>query len=239
LESDVRAAAAAEARFGAGRLYRLFVYVSVGTGISSALVQDGVPLTGARGGAVVLSSAPISVPCAACGGWSEFVLEDFSSGRALAQRYREASGREIENAQEVVLAAANGDRDAIAVVEGAGRALGSAVAWLVNVLDPEAVVVGGGLGLAGGLFWDGLEQATRAHIWNEAARQLPIVPAALGRDAGLIGAALAAHRQVSSCGMVGNPSLAFLSGERRVHPASAISATRANEPLTKRERSEP
>jgi glucokinase len=189
-ESDVRAAAAAEARLGAGRPYRLFVYVSVGTGISSTLVQEGVPLSGARGGAVVLSTAPISVPCDACGAWSEFVLEDFSSGQALARRYREASGREVENAQQVVLAAANGDHHANAVVESAGRALGSAVAWLVNVLDPEAVIVGGGLGLAGSLFWDCLTRATRSHIWNEEARGLPIIPAALGADAGLIGAAL-------------------------------------------------
>lgn len=189
-ESDVRSAATAEARFGAGRRFRQFVYISIGTGISSTLVQDGIPLVGARGGAVVLSTAPVSVPCGACGAWTEFVLEDFSSGRALACRYHEVSGREVGSAQQVVLAAAHGDHDAMAVVESAARALGSAIAWLVNVLDPEAVLVGGGLGLAGGLYWDCLVHATRSHIWNNEARDLPIVPAALGSDAGLIGAAL-------------------------------------------------
>ena len=64
---------------------------------------------------------------------------------------------------------------------------------VVNVLDPEAVVVGGGLGLAGGRYWDALVDAARRHVWADAARGLPVVPAALGADAGLLGAA--AHAQ--------------------------------------------
>jgi glucokinase len=193
-ESDVRAAALAEAALGAGHGLASFVYVSIGTGISSTLVQHDVPLVGARGGALVLSTAPLSVPCDTCGAWSEFVLEDYASGRALARRYGEMSGREVASAQEVVLAAVRGDRDALAVVDTAAVALGSAIGWLINVLDPEAVVIGGGLGLAGGLYWDCLNQTTRAHIWNTSARDLPIVPAALGLDAGLIGAALATRK---------------------------------------------
>jgi glucokinase len=193
LSSDVRAAALAEATFGAGRPYRLFVYVSIGTGISSSLVLDGLPLAGARGGAVVLSTAPLSIPCNGCGDWSEFVLEDFASGRALARRFSDASGKATASALDVVRAAAQGDRDAIAVVDSAAYALGSAVGWLVNVLDPEALIIGGGLGRTGGLYWDCLVQSTRAHIWNEEARELPILPAALGPDAGVIGAALAAQ----------------------------------------------
>jgi glucokinase len=55
-----------------------------------------------------------------------------------------------------------------------------------------AVVVGGGLGLAGGLYWDACVTSARAHVWAEATREVPILPAALGHDAGLIGAATAA-----------------------------------------------
>ena len=209
--SDVRAAALAEATFGAGRPYRIFVYVSVGTGISSTLVQDGVPLAGARGGAVVLSTAPLSVPCDGCGDWSEFVLEDYASGRAIARRYREASGATADSALDVVLATAKGDRDAIAVVESAAYALGSAIGWLVNVLDPEAVVIGGGLSRAGDLYLDCLARSTRAHIWHEETRDLPILPAALGADAGLIGAALSVQCQRQA---LGSPHL-MTQGERR------------------------
>lgn len=194
-ESDVRAAALAEAELGAGEPYDLFVYLSLGTGISSTLVQEGVPLVGARGGALVLSTGPLGMPCGSCGAWREFILEDFASGRALAERYGETTGRAIASAHEVIVAATEGDSEAMAIVDSAAEALGSAVGWLVNVLDPEALVVGGGLGLAGGRYWEQLVRSTRAHVWNEAARHLPIVQAALGPDAGLIGAALAARRQ--------------------------------------------
>lgn len=192
-ESDVRAAALAEAEFGTGQPYDLFVYVSVGTGISSTLVQEGVPLVGARGGALVLSTGPLGMPCGSCGAWRDFILEDFASGRALAARFSEATGREVSSAQAVLAAAAEEDAAAIAIVDSASEALGSALGWLVNVLDPEALVIGGGLGLAGGRYWDTLVPATRSHIWNDAARHLPIIRAALGPDAGLIGAALAAR----------------------------------------------
>ena len=81
------------------------------------------------------------------------------------------------------------------MVREAGRALGVAVGFLVNVLDPAAVVVGGGLGLAGGAYWESLVASTRRHVWADDTRSLPIVPAALGADAGVVGAAATAwHR---------------------------------------------
>ena len=93
IESDVRAAALAESTFGAGRELDSFAYVSIGSGISSTVVQDGVPLVGARGGALVLSSGTLGVPCPECSNWTEFVLEDFASGPALARRYATATGQ--------------------------------------------------------------------------------------------------------------------------------------------------
>lgn len=185
--SDVRAAALAEARFGAGKSRQLFAYISIGTGISSCLVLGGKPLTGARGNALVLSSAPISVPCG--DGWTSFVLEDFSSGPAIAKRYKSATGAIAIQSEDVVVRAEKGDQMAVEIVESAGRALGSNVGFLINVTDPEAVVVGGGLGLAGGLFWESFVVSTRAHIWSEQTRELPIVMAGLGTSAGVIGAA--------------------------------------------------
>ena len=184
-EADVRAAALAEAAFGAGRPYRLFAYVTIGTGISYSLVQDGRPFAGARGNALVLASSPVSVLCPGCGTWVRTVLEEFAGGPGLARR----SGR--GRAEDVLAAAAAGDLEAVRVVREAGEAVGAAVGWLVNVLDPEAVAVGGGLGLAGGPYWDALVDSTRRHVWAEAARGLPVVPAGLGADAGLVGAAVA------------------------------------------------
>ena len=191
IASDVRAAALAEARFGSGRAFRQFVYVSVGTGISSTLVVDGVPLAGARGGAVVLSTGPISVPDER-GGWTRFVLEEYASGPSLVSRYAAATGRSLPNAEAVLAAAASGDVDAACIIDAGARALGSAIAWLINVLDPETIVLGGGLGAADGRFGDGVRAAIAEHVWNPEARHLPVLPAALGGDAGLIGAALTA-----------------------------------------------
>lgn len=191
IESDVRAAALAEARFGAGQLYGTLVYVTVGTGISSCLVQGGVPYRGSRGNALVLASGPVTSVCDRCGARHDVVLEDIASGPALASRYGGRVGRDVAHGWQVVEAAEAGEPDAVAVVGFAGEALGNAVGWLVNVLDPEAVIVGGGLGLAGGLYWDRFVSSTRAHVWSRETRELPILTAGLASDSGIIGAALA------------------------------------------------
>lgn len=198
VEADVRAAALAEARFGAGRAYRLFAYVTVGTGISHTLVQGGRPYAGARGNALVLASGPTSVRCPGCGTWARAVLEEVASGPALVAAYNVGRPDSVARAEEVLAAAAVGDSGAVRVIRDAAEALGGGVGWLVNVLDPEAVVVGGGLGLAGGLYWDAFVDSVRRHVWAEATRDLPIVRAEMGTDAGLIGAAVHARDRAAS-----------------------------------------
>lgn len=193
VESDVRAAALAEALFGAGRNRKTFVYVTVGTGISSCLVQDGNPYAGARGNALVLASGFITQICPSCGDTSRFVLEEYASGPALVQRYNRLTGQTASSAVEV-LAKTDASDAAAQVAATAGEALGASVGWLVNVLDPEAVIIGGGLGLAGGLYWSSLVESTRSHIWADNARDLPILPAATGIKAGVIGAAASVAR---------------------------------------------
>lgn len=189
VESDVRAAALAEARYGAGKPFDPFVYVTVGTGISSCLVQNGRPFAGARGNALVLASSPLTVPCEEEGRSTRFVLEEYASGPALVARYNAATRAQTARAEAVMAAAEAGDAVATAVIKSAGAALGMGVGWLVNVLDPEAVVVGGGLGVAGGLYWNSFVASAREHIWADNSRGLPILQARLGADAGLIGAA--------------------------------------------------
>jgi glucokinase len=194
VEADVRAHALAEARFGAGRQYDPFVFASVGTGISACLVQHGKPFAGAHGNALVLSTGPISVPLingrddAEHTTWVQHVMEEYASGSGLVTRY---GG--VTRAEDVFAAAALGDARATHILTSAGQSLGSSLGWLANVLDPQAIVIGGGLGTARGLYWNSLVRSTRQHIWSEDTRALPIVQASLGADAGVIGAALAAH----------------------------------------------
>jgi glucokinase len=188
VESDVRAAALAESMFGAGKGLGSFLYVTVGTGISHTFVLAGRPFAGARGNALVFASSPYTVYDGATP--KQYPpLEQFSSGPALVQRYNDITNRAFTEGTEVVAAAEQGDEVAQFVLESAGIALGVGVAWLINTLDPHAVIIGGGLGVSGGRYWQAFEKATREHIWSEASRHLPIQKALLGVDAGLIGAA--------------------------------------------------
>ncbi len=197
VESDVRAAAMAEAVFGAGQQHRLFIYVTVGTGISYCLVEDGNPFRGANGNAIVFASMPLSTTCQHCGKHLHPVLEEFASGPAIASRFarlrksvaRRGSKSTNCTAEDVFQAAHRGDCVAIDVLTSAGEALGVNVAFLVNVLDPQLIVVGGGLGLAGGIYWRAFQKACRKHIYADNTRALPIVPAKLDVDAGVVGAA--------------------------------------------------
>jgi glucokinase len=160
VESDVRAAAIAEARFGAARPFSIVLYLSVGTGISFCLTIDGRPYRGAHGNAIQIGED----------------IEELASGRGLAR----AAGR--TRAEEVLA-----DPAARPVVERGARELGSRLAWLVGALDPHAVVVGGGLGL-NARYRQLVERVAR----TETPMSLPIVPAALGTEAGVIGAAMIA-----------------------------------------------
>ena len=200
VEADVRAAALGEALYGAGREYDCFAYLTVGTGISYSLVQAGRPYAGAHGNALVLASGPTTHVCAHCGQRSTVVLEDYASGPAIARRYAARAGLDNVTGEDVIRAANAGDPDAIDVASSAGSALGCAVGFLVNLLDPQALVVGGGLGSCGGHYWQSLVASTRAHIWADTSREVPILTAGLGPDAGIVGAAAACgrHRAPSS-----------------------------------------
>ena len=167
VESDVRAAAVAESRFGAGRDEPDFLYVSVGTGISHCLIVDGQPRTGVRGCAIG-TGAPL--------------VERWSGGLALARLSGHATAE-----------AALADPGAERIVGAGARRLGLVLAALVNALDPGAIVVGGGLGL-NDAYRERVERSLRPAVYDADARELPVRPAELGPDAPVVGAALAAAR---------------------------------------------
>jgi glucokinase len=144
VESDVRAAALAEARHGAGRAEPDFLYVSVGSGISHCLMVDGRPRLGVRGSALG-TGAPL--------------VERWSGGHALARRTGHASAQ-----------AALADPACAAIVEDAARRLGLVLAALVNALDPGALVIGGGLGLDDGYRGRVVEGDAPGHLRHRRAR---------------------------------------------------------------------
>jgi glucokinase len=195
LDADVRAAARAEARLGAGRGLSSFLYVTVGTGISAALVIEGVPYVGARGLTGTFASSGLLIPRDDGLLTTGMPLEQFAAGPAIAARFAMACGGGDEpqvEAAEIIALADRGDRRARAVVETAGQALGAALAQLTNVFDSEAIVIGGGLGLVDGLYRDSIRSALRQYVWSDLHRSVPLLGADLGVDSGLIGAAMAA-----------------------------------------------
>src|SRR5205823_9310547 len=128
------------------------------------LVLDGVPYLGARGATGTMASSPIAVPCERCAHMQSRSLEQLAAGPGLVDRFR-ATGGDAATARDVLALANAGNAPAIHIVQSATEALGSQLGLLVNTLDPEAVLIGGGLGLSEGLYWEHLPAATRRHIW--------------------------------------------------------------------------
>jgi glucokinase len=196
IEADVRAAAFAEASLGAGRDYGYHVFLTVGTGISYCAVGGGRPFAGAHGGALNVGTTVLALlpddqdgrPAAGDPDAGAFVLERAASGSALVRRYA-ARGGIAERAEDVLAAARGGDPVAAEVLESGAKALGIGIALLLNVLDPEAVVVGGGLGSADTEYWTSARRWARHFAHGHAARTV-LTRSQLGPDAGVIGAGL-------------------------------------------------
>jgi glucokinase len=190
VESDVRCAARAEAR--ARHVHGTLLYVSWGTGISSALVIGGTCLTGRRGEAIALGEFDVSA--AVDPAWVGN-LESFASGRGIERRYAAAPagagrGGDDVDCRAITALAADGRPAALGVVASAATAMARALRACIGLLDPDLVVLGGGIGSSGSLL---------PHLVGEelAALQtrpdpVPVVPADLGPRAGLLGAALVA-----------------------------------------------
>ncbi len=187
ISSDVRAAALAEARLGAGRGARDFYFVTIGTGVAGVLVLGGVPYAGSRGAALVIANSMERHRCSACGHEHRQMIEDVASGPALAAAYG------AKSAEEVLAAARAGDGRALAVIEHATAQLGRVLALLADSLDPSTMVIGGGLGCAAGPYFDALCAHVRAGLWDGVPNPMTMTQAVMGPDAGLIGAALAAE----------------------------------------------
>ncbi|MFG2164944.1 ROK family protein [Micromonospora chersina] len=183
--NDVNAAALGECWAGAGRDHAHVLLVAVGTGLGGALVRDGRVEAGARGAAGEVGHLPApGAERLRCGCGRHGHLEAIASGSGLAAAYAVETGTEVTG-RSVADRAAAGDEVARRVVDRAGAALGAALAGLVALLDPDAVLVAGGA--AGAL----LPAASAAYTAEVPAgwADVPLRPAALGADAVLVGAA--------------------------------------------------
>lgn len=187
VESDVRAAANGEILFGRGKEWTNFVYISIGTGISYTLCLNGKPYRGANGYAVHFATSALASHCHTCGTFNEFVVESFSSGKGIVENYNQRFQSTLKDTRDV-FKTAESDKPSKELIEQAATILGSLIGQMVNMLDPQAIVIGGGLGVSDHYF-DLIEPQIRNYIWEPTCKGLPIVKAHLKEDAGMIGAA--------------------------------------------------
>ncbi|MGZ5412542.1 MAG: ROK family protein [Solirubrobacterales bacterium] len=203
IDNDANCAALAEHRFGAAKGARNAILLTVGTGIGGGIIINRELYRGTTGAAAELGHIAVEENGPPCQGTcpNRGCVETLASGTALAREGTAAAGRNPGSAlfralQEggisgrvVTEAALAGDAVAREVVAEAGRYLGVAVASLVNVFDPDLVVIGGGVTAGAGEL---LVEPAREEMRRRALppmNRTPVTPAALGSDAGMIGAA--------------------------------------------------
>ena len=214
IENDANAAALAEHRRGAGRGSRHMVMLTLGTGVGGGLILDGNLYRGAIGAAAELGHITLDLHGPHCQGRcpGRGHLEVLASGRAADGYAREAAERNPEgdlgraaaegktvDARLAVELAAQDPGDARDVLSHVGFHLGVGIASLVNIFNPELVVIGGGFARAGDLLFEPARRVVAERALSPARNEVKVVPALLGVEAGLIGAGLvgfeALHRE--------------------------------------------
>lgn len=204
LENDVNAMAYGEWRCGAGRGVRHLVCLTLGTGVGGGLVLDGALYRGAHGAAGEIGHMSLdrNGPECACG--SHGCLERYVGAQYIVARAHEFLQRDRTEsrlrdfapasltARHVGEAAQAGDATARGVLAETGRWLGVGLAGVVNLLDPERIVIGGGVARAGAPLFDPARAMMRERAMGVPAAAVEVVPAALGDDAAVVGAALLA-----------------------------------------------
>ena len=189
VDNDVHAHAVGETWLGAASGASSAFFVAVGTGIGASVVIDGSVWHGRRNvaghfGHVAVPHAG-GMPCV-CGGSGH--LEAVAAGPAMVWSYNRRAGADLTSLADVARRADAGDRLAVMTIDIGARALGSAIGGAANLLDPEVVVIGGGVTGVGSRWWEPMEEAVRAELLPPLA-ELPVLPARLGAAAALVGAA--------------------------------------------------
>ena len=202
-QNDAKLAAYAEWAAGAGRGSRHMLFITVSTGIGGGMVIEEGIYGGTAGTAGEVGHVPISDDGPECGQGHPGCLEGTASGTGIAQRARAAlRGGEASrlrdspdlDAHAVEDAALAGDPLAKRLWDDAGHALGRAIGGYINVLSPDVVVIGGGLINAGDLLFVPMHAAIPQFAFEAPMQRCRIVTAALGTDAGLVGACAWAGR---------------------------------------------
>ena len=199
IDNDGNAAAIAEWRLGAGRGTSHMVLLTLGTGIGGGLILDGRPYRGSIGAGAELGHMVLDyggVPCGgACTGLGHFEALAAGSAADEAAERRLGTG---SDARDLVAAARDGDEGAKEDLAEIGHRLGAGIASLVNVFNPEVVVLGGGFSEAGDLLLAPARETLARECLRPARDLVRIAWAELGPEAGMVGAGLVGFEAVDS-----------------------------------------
>ncbi|MCK4452575.1 MAG: ROK family protein [Anaerolineae bacterium] len=210
LENDANAAALGEFRFGAGRGAEHMIYVTVSTGIGGGLILDGELYHGASGMAGEIGHITIIPNGPRCGCGNRGCLEALASGTAIARQARERVARGVPTliadlaegtperitAKLVAEAASQGDVEAREILAEAMNYLGIGMANLVNLFNPQLIVIGGGLTNIGESLFGPVRRVIARRAFRTPAQAVQVVRAELSDNAGVLGAAAVALAQI-------------------------------------------
>jgi glucokinase len=199
IDNDGNAAAIAEWRVGAGRGSQNMVMLTLGTGIGGGLILDGKPYRGATGAGAELGHIVLEYggpPCGhGCDGHGHFeALASGSAANAEAARLLGTGATGLD----LVSRAREGDTTAVAAIDEIGQRLGAGIASLINIFEPELVVLGGGFAKAGDLLLGPAREVIAVEALRPGRSVVRIEPALLGTRAGLVGAGLIAFEALDT-----------------------------------------
>jgi glucokinase len=178
MDNDANALLLGESIFGAGKGFRTTLGFTLGTGLGCAIVIDKKLFTGTNGMAGEIWPSP----------FKDATIEDIVSGRGVSSTYESLTNM-INSAKEISNLAREGDSDAKETWNVFGRTLAFAIAWGINMIDPDIVILGGSIANSTDLFYDSMDSFLRKHICPVPAAKTKVVKAALGDNAGFIGSA--------------------------------------------------
>jgi glucokinase len=202
LENDASAAALAEYRYGAGAGTRDMVYLTLSTGVGGGVVVGGRLYRGASGNGGELGHVTIDWHGRQCKGCGRLgCLEAYVSGTSIAERAREA-GLDVATADEVAAAARAGEAVASRVWDETVEALACGLTSIVNLFEPDLVVLGGGVSLSGDQLIEPVRAAVRTSTMRPAGEAADIVQSALGERVGVVGAAAIVYDRTVSGGAI-------------------------------------
>ncbi|MFC4777406.1 ROK family protein [Paenibacillus sp. GCM10023252] len=193
MENDATAAALAEKWIGAAKDSDHFVFITISTGIGAGIYLHGKLLTGSTGNAgdvghMVVDPSAGTCLCGQAGCW-----EWIASGTAITRQASALYGRPVTSKEAFELAA-GGDPEMAALVDKVFRYIGMGCVSLINTLDPDTIVIGGGVSQVGEPLFDAVRRYISEHALNPSGKRTAVVPAALLQNAGLIGAAALVHQ---------------------------------------------